>query len=79
MVKTKIGIRREDKNQWERRVPLIPSHVGTLIKKYLLEIWVQPSSIRIFPDRDYDLQGAKVEEDLSPCSIVLAVKEIPVH
>jgi len=79
VVKTKIGIRREDKNQWERRVPLIPSHVGTLIKKYLLEIWVQPSSIRIFPDRDYDLQGAKVEEDLSPCSIVLAVKEIPVH
>jgi len=33
VVKTKIGIRREDKNQWERRVPLIPVHVGTLINK----------------------------------------------
>jgi len=27
-----IGIRAEDKNPWERRSPLIPSHVGVLIR-----------------------------------------------
>ena len=25
-----IGIRREDKNKWERRVPLTPSHIKEL-------------------------------------------------
>jgi len=79
MTKTKIGIRKEDKNQWERRAPLIPAHVGSLIKEHQLEIWVQPSKIRIFADEDYALQGAMIEEDLSPCSIILAVKEIPIH
>jgi len=73
----RIGIRREDKNPWERRAPLIPTHVRELLQKHSFEIWLQPSSIRIFPDEDYDQEGAKIEEDLSPCSIILAVKEIP--
>lgn len=74
-----IGIRREDKNEWERRSPLIPAHVRDLIQNHPLEIWIQPSSIRIFPDNDYARQGAKVEEDLSACSIILAIKEIPLQ
>jgi len=77
-MKTRIGIRREDKNPWERRVPLIPSHVRELLQNHPLELWMQPSSIRIFPDEDYVLEGAKIEEDLSSCSLVFAVKEIPV-
>ncbi|MFP4082336.1 MAG: bifunctional lysine ketoglutarate reductase /saccharopine dehydrogenase family protein [Candidatus Aminicenantes bacterium] len=76
-MKTIIGIRREDKNQWEKRAPLIPSHVKELVQSHPLEIWVQPSSIRIFPDSDYSQAGARVEENLSPCPVVLAVKEIP--
>jgi saccharopine dehydrogenase (NAD+, L-lysine-forming) len=76
-MKSRIGIRREDKNPWERRVPLIPSHVRELLKGGLLELWLQPSSIRIFPDEDYQREGAKIEEDLSSCSLVFAVKEIP--
>jgi len=74
-----IGIRREDKNPWERRVPLIPSHIRELIKAHGLKICVQPSSTRIFADDDFRLVGAKVQESLSPCTVVLAVKEIPVH
>jgi len=73
----RIGIRREDKNPWERRVPLIPTHVRELIHQHSLEIWLQPSVIRIFPDKDYIKEGAKIAEDLSRCSIILAVKEIP--
>lgn len=78
-MKTLIGIRREDKNPWERRVPLIPAHVLEIIQNNPLEIWLQPSSIRIFPDKDYLREGARVEEDLTPCSIIFAIKEIPLH
>ncbi|NIM89612.1 MAG: hypothetical protein GTO17_01540 [Candidatus Aminicenantes bacterium] len=73
----RIGIRREDKNPWERRVPIVPTHVRELIHQHALEIWLQPSAIRIFPDEDYVNEGARIAEDLSRCSIILAVKEIP--
>jgi len=33
-----IGIRAEDKNPWERRSPLTPSHVGELIRASDLDI-----------------------------------------
>ena len=29
-----IGIRREDKNRWERRAPLTPEEVGDLIARH---------------------------------------------
>jgi alpha-aminoadipic semialdehyde synthase len=78
-MKTKIGIRREDINKWEKRVPLIPSHAREIVSGHPLEIRVQPSSIRVFTDDDYRLSGIPVSEDLSPCSIVLALKEIPIE
>ena len=78
-MKTLIGIRREDKNPWEKRVPLIPSHVREIIQNHPVEIRVQPSSIRIFHDEDYLREGARVEEDITPCSIIFAIKEIPIH
>lgn len=74
-----IGIRHEDKGSWEKRTPLIPAHVREIIQNHPLEIWVQPSSVRIFPDEDYLREGAKVEEDLTPCPMILAIKEIPLH
>ncbi len=76
--KIALGIRREDKNPWERRVPLIPVHARELLRELPLDIRVQPSPIRIFADEDYRREGVIVSEDLSSCSIVLAVKEIPV-
>lgn len=75
--RTIIGIRREDKNPWERRVPLIPAHVRELIRDQPVDFRLQPSPIRVFSDDDYRQEGATVSEDFSPCSIVLAVKEIP--
>jgi len=74
---TKFGIRREDINKWEKRVPLIPSHARELSDKYPVEFRIQPSEIRIFNDADYRLAGIPVEETLSPCPIILALKEIP--
>jgi len=76
-MKYQIGIRREDKNKWERRVPLIPEHVKELIENHAIDVTLQPSSIRIFPDNEFIQAGAKIQEDLSGCSIIFAVKEIP--
>lgn len=75
--KISLGIRREDKNPWERRVPLIPVHARELLRQHPLEIRIQPSPIRVFADEDFRREGVIVSEDLSACSIVLAVKEIP--
>ena len=75
--KTYLGIRREDKNRWERRVPLVPVHARELLRQLPVGIMIQPSPIRVFSDEDFRREGVTVSEDLSPCSIILAVKEIP--
>jgi len=72
------GIRREDKNKWERRVPLSPDHVKQLVAQGV-RVLIQPSNIRIFPNEAYAEAGADVVEDLSPASTILAVKEVPMH
>jgi alpha-aminoadipic semialdehyde synthase len=43
-----------------------------------IEIYVQPSEIRIFKDEEYRTVGAKMLENLSTCDIVLGVKEFPI-
>ena len=73
-----LGLRREDKNKWERRVPLIPSHVQELLEEHSVSITLQPSPNRIFADNDYIQAGATINEDLFSCQIILAVKEIPI-
>jgi len=72
------GIRREDKNEWERRVPITPEHVKELRDKHDLHFIVQPSPVRVFPDNEYVEAGALVSEDLSGCNAIFAVKEIPI-
>ena len=73
----KIGIRREDKSKWERRVALIPEHIKLLKEKYNIQTVIQPSLIRIFTDDAYKKAGAIVREDLSECTVVFGVKEMP--
>jgi len=72
-----FGIRREDKNEWEARVPLTPAHIKTLSQNFKIKFIVQPSPIRAFKDQDYSEAGAQIDEDLSGCDIILAVKEVP--
>lgn len=74
----KVGIRREDKNEWEARVPLIPNDVKKLVSSGI-EVVLQPSPIRIFLDKEYIEAGASISEDLSNCSLILGVKEIPIN
>ncbi len=73
----RIGIRREDKNRWERRVPLTPAAVGTLVADRDIPVHVQTSDNRIFSDDSYRSEGATVVDDLADADVILAVKEIP--
>ena len=72
----KIGIRREDKNKWEGRAPLTPDDVRKLVEKGI-EVRMQPSGIRVFPDDDYQNAGAVIDEDLTSCGAIIGVKEMP--
>ncbi|OGU61958.1 MAG: hypothetical protein A2V66_16505, partial [Ignavibacteria bacterium RBG_13_36_8] len=77
MSKKCIGIRREDKNVWERRVPLSPEHVEKLKKENGIKTILQPFEKRAFRDQTYLKAGGAISEDLSECPVILAVKEIP--
>ena len=73
---TNIGIVRESRND-ENRTPLVPEH----IKKYKesnpnINFIIQPSNNRCFSDEEYELCGAKINENLNECSIIFGVKEI---
>ena len=75
-----LGIRREDKNRWERRTPIIPRHLKAIIERRPdVRGIVQPSPRRVFQDGAYRDAGATVSEDLSSCDVIFAVKEIPVE
>jgi alpha-aminoadipic semialdehyde synthase len=74
-----IGIRREDKNEWERRVPLTPDHVARLVEHHGLAFKVQPFPQRAFSDLDYRKAGASIDDDLTACRLILGVKEIPIQ
>jgi len=71
-----LGIIKETKNKWERRVPLNPQAVQELIQKGF-EVVVQPSKIRIYKDEEYLSVGAKLSFDLSNSDLIIGVKEIP--
>ena len=72
-----LGIRREDKNRWERRVPLTPHDIQHLKEQYGIETVIQPSKIRAFADKEFQNVGALVQDSLGPSSVIFAVKEIP--
>eukprot|EP00871_Galdieria_phlegrea_P003334 jgi/Galph1/4000/GphlegSOOS_G2686.1 len=73
-----IGIIRETRSHWERRTPLIPSHVVKLVEQGI-RVYVQPSKLRIFSDDSYREAGAIVTEDISCCVTILGVKQVSVH
>lgn len=59
--KTIIGIRKEDKSIWERRVALTPQEVKTILSKNSdIEFIVEPSNIRVFANKEYEKAGAIV-------------------
>jgi hypothetical protein len=49
-----LGIRREDPSRiWERRVPLTPKAVQSLISEERVRVLLQPCARRVFPTEEY--------------------------
>jgi len=72
-----IGIRLEDKNRWERRVPLTPEHAAEIARVSGHQLLFQPSPNRVFSDDQYRDAGIEVTESAVQADILIAVKEIP--
>lgn len=75
-----VGILSESSNKWERRVPLTPSHCARLLhggrdRTGISRIIVQPSTKRIHHDALYEDVGCEISDDLSPCGLILGIKQ----
>ena len=55
-----VGIRREDKSRWERRVPITPDMARKLHDEHGIDFIAQPSPVRIFREEEFERAGAKL-------------------
>jgi alanine dehydrogenase len=75
----KIGLIREGKVPQDNRVALIPAHCKWIHENMPgVQVFAQHSAGRCFSDREYELAGVTVKEDVSDCDLLLGIKEIPV-
>lgn len=75
---TRIGLIREGKIPADNRVALTPPQCKWIHKNSDdVRIVVQNSATRCFSDKEYEIAGVEVKEDLSDCDILLGIKEVP--
>lgn len=75
----KIGIIREGKIPPDSRVPLIPEQCAAVMgQNNGLDVVVQPSPGRCYPDEAYRHQNIKLTEDMQSCDVLMGVKEVPI-
>ncbi len=75
-----IGLLKEGKIPADNRVALTPAQCKWIKKKYPeVSIIVQHSDNRCFKDAEYAQAGIPLSDDLSPCDIILGIKEVPVQ
>ena len=72
----KIGIRAEDKSEWERRTPLVPEDIAAL-RADGVTLVVQTSPQRAFKDEEFSRRGIPLQPDLTDCDVIIGLKEIP--
>jgi saccharopine dehydrogenase (NAD+, L-lysine-forming) len=76
----KIGLVREGKTPSDNRVALTPAQCKWLRKnREDIQLIVQHSSNRCFSDKEYEMAGIVVKEDVSECDILMGIKEVPVE
>ena len=74
-----IGLIREGKIPADNRVALTPSQCKWIHKNAAgIKIVLQSCPTRCFTDREYQLAGVEVKEDMSDCDILFGIKEVPV-
>ncbi|MCJ8344723.1 hypothetical protein MJH12_04225 [bacterium] len=72
-------IRAEQKNEWEGRSSITPSHASKLKSEFGINVHFETSEKRCFDDSEYIDAGATLVQDIEDHEIVAGVKEIPVE
>ncbi|MDB5202677.1 MAG: alanine dehydrogenase [Ferruginibacter sp.] len=76
----KIGLIREGKIPADNRVALTPAQCKWIHKNHPeIQVIVQSCNSRCFTDKEYQMAGVTVKEDVSDCSILMGIKEVPVE
>ena len=70
-----LGILKETKNRFERRVPLIPEELKQLIAEGI-EVRVERSPNRAFEDHEFEAVGCVMVDDATDCRFIMGVKEV---
>lgn len=79
VIKMKIGIIKERKSPPDRRVVFTPEELEIAKNRFSdLDIKIEPSEIRIFPDQAYLDKGFVITDDLSDRDVLIGVKEVPI-
>jgi alanine dehydrogenase len=74
-----IGLIREGKIPQDNRVALTPAQCKWLHKNFKdIKVVAQHSPDRCYADVEYERAGVQVKEDMSDCTLLLGIKEVPV-
>jgi len=73
-----LGLIKEGKIPADNRVSLTPAQCKWILKNSPgTRIVVQSSDHRCFSDREYQMAGIEVKNDVSECDFLLGIKEVP--
>lgn len=79
MKSIKLGVIREGKVPPDFRVPLTPKQCKAIEVLYpQVEVVIQRSPIRTFPDSAYEEQGLTLVDSLEDCDYIFGVKEVQI-
>ena len=76
----KIGLIKEGKIPADTRVALTPAQCKWIHKNHPeLKVIVQHSDNRCFTDKEYELAGVEIKNNMEECDILMGIKEVPVN
>lgn len=76
----KLALIKEGKRPIDRRAAFSPAQAASLQQIYPhIQVVVQQSPVRCFPDSEYEEAGVKVQPDVEDCQLLLGIKEVPVQ
>ena len=74
----KIGLIREGKTPADNRVALTPAQCKWIhAHNATVRVIAQASASRCFSNREYEMAGVEVKEDMQECDILMGIKEVP--
>ncbi len=74
----KIGIIREGKIPPDSRTPLTPEQCAHLVRDLHMDVMVEPSPIRCYPNAEYMDFHIALSHDMHECDVLMGIKEVPV-